>query len=190
MKEKDVKKESKEEKVENEKTEKNDKKETKRVSASRKSNHKIKENKKIAELTEQLEKEREKCLRIQAEMMNFKRRKEDEVAGIKKYANEDILKDLLMIVDNFERALKLETEENKEFLKGFSMIYTSILNILNENDVTEIPADNVAFDPEVHQAVLTDKVDGVEPGIIIEVLQKGYKYKDRVLRPAMVKVSE
>ncbi len=190
MKEKDVKKESKEEKVENEKTEKNDKKETKKVSASRKSNHKIKENKKIAELTEQLEKEREKCLRIQAEMMNFKRRKEDEVAGIKKYANEDILKDLLMIVDNFERALKLETEENKEFLKGFSMIYTSILNILNENEVTEIPADNVVFDPEVHQAVLTDKVDDVEPGIIIEVLQKGYKYKDRVLRPAMVKVSE
>ena len=190
MKEKDVKKESKEEKVENEKTEKNDKKETKKVSASRKSNHKIKENKKIAELTEQLEKEREKGLRIQAEVMNFKRRKEDEVAGIKKYANEDILKDLLMIVDNFERALKLETEENKEFLKGFSMIYTSILNILNENEVTEIPADNVVFDPEVHQAVLTDKVDGVEPGIIIEVLQKGYKYKDRVLRPAMVKVSE
>ena len=127
---------------------------------------------------------------IQAEMMNFKRRKEDEVINFKKYANEDILKQLLLIVDNFERALKLENEDNKEFLKGFHMIYTSVLNILKENEVIEIEALNQEFNPELHQAVLTEKVEGIKEGIVIEVLQKGYKYKDRVLRPSMVKVSE
>lgn len=144
----------------------------------------------ILKITELLTAEKEKSMRIQAEMMNFRRRKDEEVENFKKYANEDILKRLLGIVDNFERALSMENEENKEFLKGFSMIYTNIVNILNENQVTEIEALNNEFDPNLHQAVLTEKKDGVEPNIVIEVLQKGYKYKDRVLRPSMVKVSE
>ena len=134
--------------------------------------------------------EKEKSMRIQAEMMNFKRRKEEEVSNIRKYANEDILKELLLVSDNFERALSMETEENKEFLKGFRMIYTNITNILNANEVKEIEALDKEFDPMYHQAVLTESKDGVEPGIVIEVLQKGYMYKDRVLRASMVKVSE
>ena len=134
--------------------------------------------------------EKEKSMRIQAEMMNFKRRKEEEVSNIRKYANEDILKGLLLVSDNFERALSMETEENKEFLKGFRMIYTNIANILNANEVKEIEALDKEFDPTYHQAVLTESKDGVEPGIVIEVLQKGYMYKDRVLRASMVKVSE
>lgn len=144
----------------------------------------------ILKLTEALGQEREKSMRIQAEMMNFKKRKEDEVANMYKYANEDILKSLLGIVDNFERALKLETEENKEFLKGFNMIYTNILNILKNNEVNVIESDNQSFDPSIHQAVLTEAREGFESGIVIETLQKGYMYKERVLRPAMVKVSE
>lgn len=144
----------------------------------------------LLKLTELLGQEKEKSLRIQAEMMNFKRRKEDEVSSIRKYANEDILKKLVAIVDNFERALSMETEENKEFLEGFKMIYGSILNIFAENELVEIKAMDEEFDPNVHQAVLTEHVDGVEPGKIIEVLQKGYMYKDRVLRATMVKVSE
>ena len=84
----------------------------------------------------------------------------------------------------------MENDENREFLKGFAMIYTNILNILEANEVKEIVSLNETFDPEVHQAVLTEKSEDVESGIVIEVLQKGYKYKDKVLRPAMVKVSE
>ena len=84
----------------------------------------------------------------------------------------------------------MESEENAEFLKGFKMIYTNILNILNNNGVAEIEALNAPFDPNIHQAVLTEVKDGVEAGMVIEVLQKGYMYKDRVLRAAMVKVSE
>ena len=70
------------------------------------------------------------------------------------------------------------------------MIYQNILNILKENSVTEIDALDKPFDPNYHQAVLTEKKDGVEQGIVIEVMQKGYMYKDRILRPSMVKVSE
>ena len=141
-------------------------------------------------MQESLGAEKEKALRIQAEMMNFRRRKEEEVANYKKYANEDILKKMLGIIDNFERALSMETEENKEFLNGFRMIYNSILNILNENEVVEIDCLSKEFNPEFHQAVLTEHVDGFEEGYVVDILQKGYMYKDRVLRPAMVKVSE
>ena len=144
----------------------------------------------INKLTEELGAEKEKSMRIQAEMLNFRKRKEEEVANMYKYANEDILKSLLVISDNFERALAMENDENKEFLKGFHMIHNSILNVMSENGVTPIDALNNPFDPSVHQAVLTEHVEGVEPGIVIQDLQKGYKYKDRVLRASMVKVSE
>jgi len=153
--------------------------------------HKKNNNEELIEkLTNDLALEKEKSMRIQAEMMNFKRRKEEEVSNMYKYANEDILKRLISILDNFERALSLEDENNKEFLKGFNMIYNNILKILKENEVTEIDALNKEFDPTYHQAVLTESVDGVESGIIIDVLQKGYMYKDKVLRASMVKVSE
>ena len=160
-----------------------------------KEEHKVKKKdkkfqKEIEELKQQLKEEKEKSLRIQAEMINFRKRKEDEVANMYKYANEDILKNMLGIIDNFERALALETEENKEFLKGFHMIYNSIQKIMEENEVKEIEALDVPFDPSVHQAVMTEHVEGKEAGIVIQVLQKGYKYKERVLRPSMVKVSE
>lgn len=163
----------------------NDRKENKKNNK-----HKDKHQEEIMALQELLGQEKEKSMRIQAEMMNFKRRKEEEVDQFKKYANEDILKQLIAVCDNFERALGMESEENAEFLKGFKMIYTNILNILNNNGVAEIEALNAPFDPNIHQAVLTEKKEGVEAGVVIEVLQKGYMYKDRVLRAAMVKVSE
>ncbi|MDE6141620.1 MAG: nucleotide exchange factor GrpE [Bacilli bacterium] len=156
----------------------------------KKEKHKDKTNEELLKLQELLGQEREKSMRIQAEMMNFKRRKDEEVDQYKKYANEDVLKQLIQVCDNFERALGMESEENAEFLKGFKMIYTNILSILSSNGVVEIEAMNAPFDPNVHQAVLTEVKEGVEAGIVIEVLQKGYMYKDRVLRAAMVKVSE
>lgn len=149
-----------------------------------------KDNKELDNIKNELALEKEKSMRIQAEMMNFRKRKEDEVANIRKYANEDILLQLVSVIDNFERALSMENEENKEFLKGFQMIYASIQNIIASSGVTEIDALNKEFDPNYHQAVLTEKRDGLESGIVIDVLQKGYMYKDKVLRPTMVKVSE
>ena len=156
----------------------------------KKKKEKNKNEEEILKLTEALAQEKEKSMRIQAEMMNFRKRKEEEVSNLYKYANEDILKKLINILDNFERALSLKNEENKDFLEGFQMIYTNILNILTDNEVVEIECLDKPFDPAFHQAVLTEVKDGVDSGIVIEVLQKGYMYKDRVLRTAMVKVSE
>ena len=192
-----------EEKVEELKNLKEQLEKDKKVSKEEKKENKkqSKEDKKCKELEAEIEKLKlalnmtnDKALRANAEMMNFKRRKEEETSNMLKYANEDILKSLLPIVDNFERGLKMDdndlSDEVSKFLSGFKMIYTNVIEILNKFEVKEIPAEGIEFDPTVHQAVLMEHDDGKPHGVILEVLQKGYMYKDRVLRPAMVKVNE
>ena len=124
----------------------------------------------------------------------MKRRSEEELQKAYKYDGEDVIKELLLIVDNFERAIKLDddnlTDELSKFLEGFKMIYTNLINILNNKNVHEIVCLNEEFNPNSMNAVLTEKVEGMEPGKVVEVLQKGYIYNDKVIRPAMVKVSE
>lgn len=155
---------------------------------------KVKHKDKINLLNEQLTIEKEKALRAQAEMLNYRKRKDEEMTQRLKYANEDLIISLLQVIDNFERAIKLDdndlADELSKFLSGFKMIYGNLVNILNSNEVTEIEADGLEFDPNVHQAVLTEKDENKPAGVILEVLQKGYKYKDKVIRPAMVKVNE
>src|SRR5574344_2178057 len=153
-----------------------------------------KENKEIEKLKHELKEANERYMRVNAEMQNFKRRKEEETSKMLKYANEDLIKSLLPVVDNFERAIALDdndlSDEVSKFLSGFKMMYGNIVSILNANEVKEIDADGVTFDPTYHQAVLTEK-DATKPsGVVLEVLQKGYMYKDKVIRPAMVKVNE
>ena len=142
----------------------------------------------------ELGEEKEKNLRIQAEFQNYKKRREDETSNMMKYANEDIITSLLPIIDNFERAIKEDdndlTDELSKFLEGFKMIYGSLMNILVQNDVKEIEAKGLEFDPKFHEAVITQKDENLPAGVILEVLQKGYLYKDKVIRPAMVKVNE
>lgn len=135
----------------------------------------------------------DKVLRTLAELQNYKKRKDEEVNRILKYSDEDLILELLPIIDNFERAIKLDdqnlNDELSKFLEGFKMIYSSIVNLLNNYEVKEIESLNKTFDPTYHQAVLTDDVEGYENNIVIEVLQKGYMYKDKVIRPTMVKVN-
>lgn len=155
---------------------------------------KIKVDKEKEELKQKNNELNDKILRISAEMQNMKRRYEEEIQRIYKYDGEDIIKQLLNIVDNFERAIQLDdedlTDELSKFLSGFKMIYTNLVNILNEKGVKEIECANTLFNPTEMQAVLTDKVEDIESGYVIEVLQKGYKYNEKVIRPAMVKVNE
>lgn len=143
--------------------------------------------KKIKDLQEAL-------LRTQADNVNYRKRKDEEVAKRLEYANEDLVKEILPVVDNFERAISLDDDnlddELSKFLQGFKMIYCHLVDILNKYDVKAIDGANKPFDPKYHQAVLTEKVDGMESGMVIEVMQKGYLFKDKVIRPAMVKVSE
>ena len=137
---------------------------------------------------------KEALLRNQADLQNFKRRKEEETERFNKYKNEELVKELLPIVDNFERAISMDdndlADEVSKFLAGFKLIYTNTVNVLNNYEVKEIKAEGVEFDPTYHHAVLTDHDDNKPAGVVLEVLQKGYMYKDRVIRPAMVKVNE
>lgn len=136
----------------------------------------------------------DKLLREKAEMINYRRRKEEEQTRLLKFANEDLIKELLETIDNFERALDYDdeeaSEEIKKFLSGFKMIYCNLVNILEKFEVKAIDEKNKPFDPTYHQAVMTEKIEDMEEGQIIDVLRKGYMLKDKVIRPAMVKVSE
>lgn len=143
--------------------------------------------KQISDITNEL-------LKSKAEFINYRKRLEDEKSKSLKYCNEDLILELLPTVDNFERAIKLDDtnldDELSKFLEGFKMIYCNLLNILKKYGVIEIDGFNKPFNPTYHQAVLTEKVKDIEPGYVVEVLQKGYILKDKVIRPAMVKVSE
>jgi len=133
-------------------------------------------------------------LRSQAELINYKKRKDEETNRILKYAEEDVLKGFLPILDNFERAIGMDdnnlSDEVSKFLEGFKLMYKQIQELLSKFDVKEIDALGKEFDPALHNAVVMDKKEGVESGIITEVLQKGYMYKDKVLRCAMVKIND
>ena len=144
-------------------------------------------NKKIKELESKL-------LYKDADLINYRKRKDDEVSNILKYANSDIILELLSIVDDLERAIKIDDEvlddELSKFLSGFKIIYSKLVNLLNNFEVKEIDTLNKEFDPSFHQAVMTKKIENVKTGTVIDVLQKGYMYKDRVIRPSMVIVAE
>lgn len=135
-----------------------------------------------------------KVMYSQAEFANYKKRKEQEVSNMLKYSNMDIVLEILPIVDNFERAIKLDdsnlNDELSKFLSGFKMIYTNLISILNELEVKEIDCKGLEFDPNKMEAVLTDSNKELPSNVVLEVLQKGYTYKDKVIRVAMVKVNE
>lgn len=151
-------------------------------------------NEEAKKLQEENAKLNEKVLRISAEMQNMRRRYEDEISNIYKFEGEELIVKLLAIVDNFERAIKLDdrdlTDELSKFLSGFKMIYANLINILNSMEVKEIDCQGLEFDPNMMEAVLTEKDENLPANVVLEVLQKGYTYKDKVIRVAMVKVNE
>lgn len=153
-----------------------------------------KDEKEIEELKKKLADMTNVAARAQAEVINFKKRKEDETALRLKYCNEDILLKILDVTDNFERAIKMDdndlSDEVSKFLEGFKMIYTHLLNILEEFDVKEIDVANQEFNPKTSEAVIVEHHDELPANVVVEVLRKGYTYKDKLLRPAMVKVND
>ena len=126
-----------------------------------------------------------------ADTENTRKRLQAEAEQSKKYRIQSFALEILPVIDNLERALA--SDENKKdegFYKGVSMIKDQLMAALSKEGVSEIECLDQKFDSNYHQAVMQEKVDGKESGIVIEVLQKGYMLKDRILRPAMVKVSE
>ena len=154
--------------------------------------HKYKE--KLEELKDELKKKDQEVLVAKADLINYRKRKDEEVVRMLKFCNEDLIKQILPIMDNFERAIKLDDDnlddEVSKFLEGFKMIYCNMQNVMGNFEVKQIDGANKPFDPVYHNAIMVESKEGVEPGMVIEVLQKGYIYKDKVIRPAMVKVSE
>lgn len=133
---------------------------------------------------------KEKVLRITAEMQNIKRRSEIDLANQYKYDGIDLLEKILPILDNFERALSIKQEGTEKFMEGFEMIYNHLKEILFQKGVKEIDALHQEFDPNKMNAVMTDTNNDFGNNIVLDVLQKGYMYQDKILRPAMVKVND
>lgn len=136
----------------------------------------------------------EKVKVAQAESINYRRRKDEETNQLLKYANQDLIMELILVVDNFERAIKLDdndlTDEVSKFLAGFKMMYANLTEILKKFGVEEINRVGEKFDPNQEQALLTDTVEDMEDEVVIEVLLKGYKLKGKVIRPASVKINQ
>lgn len=131
-------------------------------------------------------------LRLQADFANFKKRSEREKQDIYKYAAEGVLADLLGTLDNFDRAFTaIEPQvEESGFCQGMKMIQGQLVEILQKHGLAEIKSVDEEFDPNIHHAVMQVEVEDVDSNKVVEVFQKGYKVKDKVLRPAMVKVSK
>ena len=151
-------------------------------------------NEELEKLQKQNAELTDKVLRLSAEMQNMSRRHEQEKANIYKYDGEKLIKEILPIIDNFERAIALDdedlTDDLSKFLSGFKMIYTSLLSTLQGIGVTEIEALGKPFDPTKMEAIMTANIMEEEQGVVLEVMQKGYMYNDKVIRVAMVKVNE
>ncbi|MDQ0205525.1 nucleotide exchange factor GrpE [Alkalicoccobacillus murimartini] len=132
-----------------------------------------------------------RLLRVQADYDNFRRRSRDEKESAAKYRAQGFVEELLPALDNFERALsvKPEGEEAKSLAQGLNMVYNQLQEALKKEGVTVIETVGEAFDPHLHQAVMQVEEEGFESNQVVEELQKGYKLKDRVLRPSMVKVN-
>ena len=149
--------------------------------------------KKIQELELKNQELEDKYLRSEAEIQNAQNRYSKERAQLIKYESQSIAKDILPALDNLERALMVESDSDVtvQLKKGVQMTLDALIKALSDHGISEIKADGEKFDPKLHQAVQTvDAVKDQEPDHVVQVLQKGYLYKDRTLRPAMVVVTK
>ena len=148
--------------------------------------------KKISELEEEVAKQKNAYFKAYADTENLRKRLQSEAETTRKYRIQSFALEVLPVLDSMERALAVQSDDEniKNYVKGFEMIHDQLVAVLEKEGVKEIDALNQPFDHNVHQALMQEPVEGVESGIVIEVLQKGYMLKDRVLRAALVKVSE
>ncbi|GIO22076.1 nucleotide exchange factor GrpE [Oceanobacillus sp. J11TS1] len=145
----------------------------------------------VEELKNEKEELTNRMLRLQAEFDNYKRRTLKEREADRKYKAQDMVQELLPVMDNFERALQVEvSEESKSILEGINMVYRQLQDVFTSQGVSVIETEGADFDPNVHHAVMQIEDDTMESNKVVEELQKGYLLKDRVIRPAMVKVNK
>ena len=136
----------------------------------------------------------EKIKYSQAELVSYRMRKDEETANMLKYASQDLISELIPLIDNFESAIKLASKSDNpevaKYLTGFQLMYTTFVDVLKKYGVEEINRVGEVFDPKLEQAMVAENHPEMGDEIILEVLQKGYKLKDRVIRPASVKINQ
>jgi len=147
--------------------------------------------KRLEEKTKEAEENRERLLRVAAEMENLKKRLEREKADLLQFANEKLIKELLPVVDNLELALEhgRQLETPAPFLEGIDMVHQGLLKALARFGVTPLDSVGQKFDPAFHNAVLQEEAPAVPDCTVLKELQKGYLLQHRLLRPAMVVVA-
>lgn len=147
---------------------------------------------KIEELEAKLSETENRMYRVQADLDNFRRRARLDLEAAQKYRSQNLITEILPALDNFERALKIDTDDEKtqSLLQGMDMVYRQLVQALQNEGIEAIQAEGQQFDPHLHQAVMQVEDDQYESNVVIEEFQKGYKLKDRIIRPAMVKVNQ
>ncbi len=145
----------------------------------------------VNDLQQQLDSMKNDVARAYADADNLKKRLNAEAANTLKYRAQGFASEILPVLDNLERALAQPVDEHTQAMhKGMEMIYNQLKNALNKEGVEEIDCLDKPFDPNHAQSLMSEKKEGVDANIVIEVLQKGYMLKDRLLRAALVKISE
>ena len=147
---------------------------------------------KVKKLEAELEEWKNSYTRKLAEFQNFTKRKENEVAEMRKYASEEIVVKLLDNIDNLERAVDASKESQNfdSLIEGVNMILNNLKNLLTEEGVEEIEAAGKEYDPYEHKAMITENKEELDDNVVVQVFQKGYKMKGKVVRPAMVTVNK
>ena len=155
----------------------------------------------VQELTNQVNsllKEKEELIEqikySKAELVSYRMRKDEETQNLLKYASQDLITELVPLIDNFESAIKLASSSNNpevtKYLTGFQLMYQNYVSILKKYGVEEINRVGEVFDPNLEQALVAESDPEKEDEVVLEVMQKGYKLKDRVIRPASVKINQ
>jgi molecular chaperone GrpE len=144
------------------------------------------------ELEAKLEEAENRILRMQADFENSRRRARLDLEATEKYKSQGLITELLPAIDNFERALKMDADNDqaKSLLQGMEMVYRSLIDTLKKEGAEQIEAVGKEFDPHLHQAIMQVEDENFGSNIVVEEFQKGYILKDRVIRPAMVKVNQ
>ncbi|TMU85598.1 nucleotide exchange factor GrpE [Bacillus sp. BHET2] len=150
------------------------------------------ESDELSQLEEKLNESENRYLRLRADFDNFRRRINVENEAKEKYRAQGLIAELLPALDNFERALNIEaeSEQTKQLLQGMEMVHRSLVDALKKEGVEPIDAVGQEFDPHLHQAVMQTEDENFDSNVVVEEFQKGYKLKDRVIRPSMVKVNQ
>lgn len=144
----------------------------------------------LEEKQQEAEKYKNLFLRSKADFENYRRRAKRDIQNAQLYAAEDLVIDILSVVDNFERALSSVEDKSDSVYEGVELIYQQLIKILNKHNIKEIEAEGKPFDPRYHQAVMQVETEEYENNTITEVIQKGYLYNSKVIRPSMVKVAK